>query len=114
MIEQSQPYTFLHMNRSDIVHFHEGGNPLRYILLHVDGTLDEKIIGPGYERQLVVPGGVWKATELIGGEWGLVGEAVSPGFDYRDRILANPDEVRKLYSMHIEKLVRFLPAQASV
>jgi uncharacterized protein len=39
--------------------------------------------------QLIVPGGVWKATVLEGGEgkedhWGLLGEAVAPGFDYRD------------------------------
>lgn len=89
LLESAAPRGIPHRNRSDIVHFHEGGGRLRYLTLTPDGVLGDQIIGPGHERQVTVPGGVWKATELLDGEWGLVGEAVSPGFDYRDREIAD-------------------------
>ena len=38
--------------------------------------------------QLIVKGGCWKATVLENGEYGLLGEAVGPGFDYRDMRIA--------------------------
>lgn len=54
------------------------------------------------KTQLIVPGGVWKATVLEGGEgkddhWGLLGEAVAPGFDYRDMRFGNAEEMQKAF-----------------
>jgi len=50
------------------------------------------------EKQLIVPGGVWKSTELVvegPGDWGLLGEAVSPGFDYCDMTIGDEEMLRK-------------------
>lgn len=38
--------------------------------------------------QLVVPGNTWKACHLLEGKFGLITEAVSPGFEYQDMVLA--------------------------
>ncbi len=35
-------------------------------------------------HQLLVKGGCFKATTLVNGDYGLVGEAVGPGFGYED------------------------------
>lgn len=47
--------------------------------------------------QLIVPGGVWKATTLLEGDWGLLGEAVAPGFDYRDMRFGTEEELRPAF-----------------
>ena len=108
LMEQAAPRGLLHRNRSDIVHFHQGGGVLRYVTLDGDGLLAEHLVGPGHLSQLTVPGGVWKATELVHGPWALVGEAVSPGFDYRDRDLARPSAIRAGHPAHAAALAPFL------
>lgn len=108
LLEASSPRGQLHLNQSSIVHFYEGGGLLRYVMVAPDGRLSEALLGPGYERQLIVPGGVWKASELIAGDWGLVGEAVSPGFDYRDWALATRAEIEARFPQHMERLAPFL------
>lgn len=97
MLEASRPYALLHRNKSDIVHFYEGGGVFRYLTFSPGDKFEEFFLGPGYQRQLIVAGGTWKATELIDGDWGLVGEAVSPGFDYRDRELAQRSQIIDLH-----------------
>ena len=60
--------------------------------------------------QLVVPGGVWKATSLridpggAGPQWGLVGEAVAPGFDFRDMLIGVEGVLRPLFPEVYEEL----------
>jgi predicted cupin superfamily sugar epimerase len=107
LLDRRRPLTVLHANRSDIVHFHEGGGAFLYLLLWPDGRLEETVIGPGRDRQLTVPGGVWKAAELVEGDWGLIGEAVSPGFDYRDRTLAGGEDVLRRFPQHASRLAPF-------
>ena len=107
LLDRRRPLTVLHANRSDIVHFHEGGGAFLYLLLWPDGRLEETLIGPGHDRQLTVPGGVWKAAELVEGDWGLIGEAVSPGFDYRDRTLAVGEDILKRFPQHARRLAAF-------
>jgi predicted cupin superfamily sugar epimerase len=107
LLDKRRPLTALHANRSDIVHFHEGGGAFLYLLLWPDGRLDETVIGPGHDRQLTVPGGVWKAAELVEGDWGLIGEAVSPGFDYRDRTLAESEDIARRFPQHVGRLTPF-------
>lgn len=109
MLDQERPHGLLHRNKSPIIHFYEGGGLLRYVTVSPEGELSETLLGESHERQLTVPGGFWKASELLSGDYGLVGEAVSPGFDYRDWEIANRDEIAKLYPEHIEALKPFLP-----
>lgn len=111
LLTDDSPIGHLHCNRSDIVHYYHAGNGqhagsgqgsgiLRYTLIHPGGFVEEVLLGPdlakGHRWQLTVPGGVWKASELICGEWGLISEAVCPGFDFADMQLAGLTQLQAL------------------
>ena len=95
LLTDDSPIGYFHRNRSDIVHYWHQGGSLRYFLIDQAGTLETIVLGPdlasGEQLQLLVPGNTWKATELLGGEYGLLSEAVCPGFDYGDMELASKD-----------------------
>ncbi len=68
----------------EVWHFY-GGDPLRLILLHPDGSDEQVILGgdvlAGQRVQYVVPAGVWQAGELLpSGTWALFGCTMAPGF----------------------------------
>jgi predicted cupin superfamily sugar epimerase len=48
---------------------------------------------PGEQLQLLVKGGCWKTAILETGEFGLISEAVSPGFEYADMALITSQDV---------------------
>lgn len=65
-------------------HFY-GGDPLRLVLLHPDGSTEDVVMGgdvlAGQHVQYVIPAGVWQAGELVpGGRWALFGCTLAPGF----------------------------------
>lgn len=88
LLSADQPLGRMHCNRSDIVHYYHGEGRLRYTLIRDDGQIEQHILGrdlaAGEQLQLTVPGGWWKASELLDGDYGLISEAVCPGFDYSD------------------------------
>ena len=95
LLTTASPIGHFHMNRSDIVHYFHGGDPITYYLLLPDGRLETHVMGSdiaqGEMLQLIVPGGVWKASSVsLDGDagYGLIGEAVAPGFEYQDMQLA--------------------------
>lgn len=92
LLTDDSPIGFFHRNRSDILHYWQGGSSLTYYLIDSTGQLRQVQLGPnldaGEQLQLLVTGDTWKATELHAGEFGLLSEAVSPGFEYRDMELA--------------------------
>ena len=102
----------LHCNRSDILHFWQAGGALRYTLLHPGGELEQVVLGPdlsaGQCLQLRVAGGVWKASELLDGDYGLISEAVCPGFDDADQRMASA-ELLADYPQHRGILAPLLP-----
>ncbi|HJZ57533.1 MAG TPA: cupin domain-containing protein [Gemmataceae bacterium] len=72
----------------EVFHFYLG-SPVRMLQLWPDGSGKEVILGSdiaaGQAPQLVVPGGVWQGTRLLGNEgFALLGCTVAPGFDYAD------------------------------
>jgi predicted cupin superfamily sugar epimerase len=86
-----EPGTFseMHVLDSDeIFHFYLG-DPVEMLQLYEDGgsavfTLGHDLMD-GQHVQLVVPGGVWQGTRLIGeGKVALLGCSVTPGFDFAD------------------------------
>jgi len=87
-----------HMNKSDIVHYFQGGSTLTYYIIHPDGQLEIVKLGSnladGDVMQMEVKGGCWKGTYLPEGEFGLLGEAVAPGFDYRDMVIAKKEDIQ--------------------
>ena len=114
LLAAQSPIGHFHVNRSDIVHYFHLGDPITYYLVHPDGQLEMVVMGndlrAGQRLQMTVPGGVWKASQIpADGEhgFGLVSEAVSPGFEYADMTLGYRDELLKLFPQH-EKLIRRL------
>lgn len=75
---------FHRLPHDEVWHFY-GGDALRLVLLHPDGTDAEVLLGPdhrsGHQVQTVVPAGTWQAGELVpGGTWALFGCTMAPGF----------------------------------
>jgi len=105
LLTAEQPRGRLHRNRSDILHYLQGGGPVEYLLLDEAGALRRVVLGhaPGQALFLHVPGGVWKASQLVdGASHALVSEAVVPGFDFADHAFAD------------ERLLAAHPAHAAV
>ena len=61
------------------------GSPLRLLLLHPGGRVEEPVLGPdlaaGERPQAVVPAGTWQGSTSAGG-WTLVGTTTAPPFDW--------------------------------
>jgi predicted cupin superfamily sugar epimerase len=75
---------FHRLQFDEVWHFY-GGDPMRLVLLHPDGTSADVIMGSdvlaGQLVQYVIPAGVWQAGELVpGGSWALFGCTMAPGF----------------------------------
>lgn len=114
LLTADSPIGLFHRNRADIVHFYHAGDPLTYYLLGADGQLRETVLGAdlvaGQHPQLVVAGGTWKASRLkADGRHGytLLGEAVSPGFEYEDMELADSEILLGKFPQY-ETLIREL------
>ena len=107
LLTAAGPIGHFHRNRSDIVHYFHLGDPIDYFLIHADGRLERVTMGPdprrGHRLQLTVRGGVWKASRLTAdGEYGygLISEAVSPGFDYADMTLGDTARLLTEFPQH--------------
>ena len=89
MATQDYPVCIMGENISPHVHYYHGGGPFTYYLIHPDGKCEDIVMGPdpaqGHVMQMVVPSKVIKAGVISrDAEYFLVGEGVSPGFDFRD------------------------------
>ena len=112
MLTNDSSIGYLHRNKSDIIHFYHLGSPIRYTIVTSDGKVQEKILGPniaeGELLQLVVKGGDWKASQLCSDEFGLISEAVSPGFDYADNEIANLETFNLLHPDLVSRIRTFI------
>lgn len=115
LLDQQSPVGQFHFNRSDILHYFHLGDAIEYSLIHADGSLQTLVMGTdilaGQLLQLHVPGGIWKASRLLDGEngFGLISEAVSPGFDFADMEMGDRQKLAQQFPQHrtlIEKLTR--------
>ncbi len=75
---------FHRLKYEEVWHFY-AGDPIRLVLLYPDKTSKEVILGSDFTKgeliQFTVPENVWQAGEIVkGGEWGLFGCTMSPGF----------------------------------
>jgi len=98
MLTDESQINYFHVNRSDIMHYFHTGSPLSYLIVHPDGQLERVRLGndpvAGERLQLLVKGGCWEAAVLETGEFGIISEAVSPGFDYADMALITEQDVQ--------------------
>jgi predicted cupin superfamily sugar epimerase len=112
MLTDDSPIGHLHKNKSDIIHYFHGGSPLTYLIVHPDGHLETKVLGTdldgGQQLQLLVRGGCWKASELKAGEFGLISEAVSPGFEYDDMELAKEQAIKSQFPQLWDRLSKYV------
>jgi predicted cupin superfamily sugar epimerase len=106
LLTQDSPTGHFHLNKSDIVHYYHLGDAIEYTLIYPDGTLNTIVMGSdviaGQSLQLQVPGGIWKASRLIAGSagFGLISEAVTPGFDYADMEMGNRQKLSEQFPEH--------------
>ena len=101
MLTDDSPVGHAHVNKSVTIHFYHAGSPLRYTTIDPLGKVDSFILGPdlanGHELQHAVEGGDWKATQLMGGTFGLISEVVVPAFSPKDRIIARRSELAEIF-----------------
>jgi predicted cupin superfamily sugar epimerase len=82
-----EPGSFSDMHRlptDEVWHFYLG-DPIELLLLHADGTDELVILGAdvldGHRVQFTVPSGAWMGARLRpGGEYGVYGNTMAPGF----------------------------------
>lgn len=107
LLDAASPRGRLHRNRSRILHYLQHGGPVRYWLLAADGALTSTTLGVGAGEALFldVPGGVWKASELVdGADHALVSEVVLPGFDYADHEFMSLSQLAGDHAAHLPTL----------
>ena len=108
MLTSDSPIGYMHKNKSDIIHYHHLGESTTYHLVSPDGEYSQRRLGPdiaaGDELQLLVPGGYWKASHLASGEYSLISEAVSPGFEYSDNELATAQGLSQAFPEVFEQI----------
>ncbi|MBU3003200.1 cupin domain-containing protein [Paraglaciecola arctica] len=100
-----------HTKYSDGIEFYHLGAPITYHMIYPNGEYKKVVVGPdilnGQQLQLAVPGGTYKAAELTSGSFGLVSEAVAPGWEMEDMIEVSQDELLSQFPQHktiIERL----------
>lgn len=119
MLTSDRNIGFLHKNKCDVMLYYQLGLPIKFVLLHPDGKLQEVVLGfnilSGEKLQLCVPGGVWIGSVLTTGgncDFGLASEAASPGFEYSDMTMGTEESVQSLCPpQHWDKLKMFIPSQ---
>jgi hypothetical protein len=61
------------------------GSPLRMLLLHPGGRIEQQVLGPdlasGARPQIIVPAAVWQGSSPLG-EWTLAGTTMAPPFTW--------------------------------
>lgn len=107
LLTAKSPVGHFHLNKSDIQHYFQMGDAISYYLIYPDGRLETRVmgtdLGAGQLLQMTVPGGVWKASKVsTDGDYGygLISEAVTPGFEYEDMALGSKTQLSGLFPQH--------------
>ena len=85
------------------MHYFQAGSPITYLLIDLEGNLQKIRAGLNIEQGEVPQllgcsgSGYWKAAVLESGEYGLLGESVAPGFDYRDMAIAKATDIQEQF-----------------
>jgi predicted cupin superfamily sugar epimerase len=111
MLTDDNNIDHFHTKYSDGIEFYHMGDPITYHMIYPDGHYEKVVVGPdilnGQQLQLAVPGGTYKAAELSSGSYGLVSEAVAPGWEPEDMIDVSKEELLSKFPQHkiiIERL----------
>jgi predicted cupin superfamily sugar epimerase len=101
----------LHRIKSDEVWHFYAGSPLVLSIIHPDGRLEERRLGPDPGRaesfQAAVPAGAWYGAALDDREaYALVGGTVAPGFDFADFELGDRATLLARFPQHRSTVLR--------
>jgi uncharacterized protein len=106
-------FSGLHVLAHVEIYAYHAGSPLRMLLLHPDGSVTQPVLGPdlasGQRPQVVVPAGVWQASEPVG-DWSLVGTVVVPPYTDDVVTFGAADSLADAYPSHaslVRRLCRF-------
>ncbi|NOZ53601.1 MAG: cupin domain-containing protein [Gammaproteobacteria bacterium] len=112
LLTDDNRYSYLHRNKSDIVHCYHCGSPIRYTIIVASGHIEQHVLGTNLSQgeipQLIVAGGDWKASELVSGEYGLISEVVIPEFDYEDNEIATARQISTLFPELANNILRYI------
>jgi hypothetical protein len=99
----------------EVYHWYAGA-PLRMLLLHPDGRVEQPVLGPdiagGQQPQIHVPAGVWQGSSSAG-EWTLVGTTMAPPFDWTGLHMGDVDELVAKYPRAATRIRALAPARES-
>jgi predicted cupin superfamily sugar epimerase len=92
----------MHRIKSDEVFHFYLGDPVEMLQLHPDGSGITVTLGTdiaaGMQPQVIVPMNTWQGARLKpGGNFALLGNTVSPGFDYSDYEDGKREDLSSLY-----------------
>lgn len=117
LLNSDSPTGRFHLNTSDIMHVFVAGDPIRYTLINdATGDISTQVLGHdiknGQSPTLAVPGGTWKASDInlnknVG--YGLLTEAVVPGFDFSDMTLGQRHKLLAKFPQHSQVIYEFTP-----
>lgn len=120
LLTADSPIGRFHRNASDITHLWIAGGPIVYGLIAPDGEWRELVLGPegraGQRVAFTCPGGWWKSSHLPAsgnGEYGLIREIVTPGFDYADHCFADLALFERLFPQHRARWAPYVLADAA-
>jgi len=107
------PYSascFHRLRYDEVWHFY-GGDPLKLILLHPNGSSEEIIMGSdvlnGEKVQYVIPAHTWQAGCIVpGGRYSLFANTMTPGFDGADFEAGIADELIQQYPDRKEDILQ--------
>lgn len=112
LLTNDRPIGHFHLNKSDILHFFQAGSPIKYLTISPEGKLETFKLGydlsQGQELQKLVEGGWWKASVLEQGEFGLISEIVSPGFDYADMTIGTYELLSRQFPQLIKQIEKYI------
>mmetsp|Transcript_15556 Transcript_15556/g.21490 ORF Transcript_15556/g.21490 Transcript_15556/m.21490 type:complete len:298 (+) Transcript_15556:114-1007(+) len=113
MLNKESPNGWWCSNMSDHVHYYHAGAGITYYVVHPDGTFETQRLGPNVEDgdvlQFEVKGGALKACHIGDADFTLIGEAVGPGFDFRDfRWVTEAELESKLSSVDFTKVAKLV------
>ena len=103
--------SFHRLPHDEIWHFY-GGDPLRLVLLHPDGSSEDVMLGSdfatGQHVQFVVPALTWQAGQVLtGGAYSLFGCTMAPGFTSAGFVGADTAVLLEQYPTRAADIITF-------
>ena len=113
LVTAESKFSALCVNESDLILYHHQGNPMKIVFFDPKSQeTHTQVLGQdiaqGQTPQVICPSGIWKAYDLMDGEYCLASEAVSPSFEYEDMKLITEKDLSRAPSATQTLLRKYL------